>query len=181
MRGPRRPGSRAARTAFGDACEVASLGEFLTTAGYFARLPHRHDRAILLVSRVVRHPHRPVPILRRAIALVLLLSVNLSTLGMAHARCAVMDHGQSAAGTAADHHIDHAPAAGRGGDPGAGAPDGQGTGATCRIAAHCATAMIAADRQSGPSLRVLAGTRSAGHEAAPVARTLEPDSPPPRA
>lgn len=133
------------------------------------------------------HLDRLVPLFRRALAAVLVLSVLLSTLGMTHARCSQMEHGAADAGALVDMAgMDHGDGTavphedGEHCQPAPGERSEGGADASCLLVAHCATAMIAAERVAESGTPATSAARAASHESAPTARALEPDSPPPR-
>jgi hypothetical protein len=126
-----------------------------------------------------------VSFLRRALAVVLLLSVVSSTLGLAHARCASGNHeGTVAGGMAGMQHgagHDSSMPAREHCDRGPGAPAEQGNGASCAFVAHCVAPMIAADRDDASSPSATSASSVTSPPSALASRALEPESPPPRA
>lgn len=127
-------------------------------------------------------------LLHRALAVAILLSVMLSTLGVAHASCQGMG-GMAGVGAMADmadmagmagmpDHDASAPAAC---DHGPDAPAESGSGATtCMLVAHCGTTMVAADGSLALAVVTISAQRAPTADASPHERALEPDSPPPR-
>lgn len=133
----------------------------------------------------------PIPVihvrqlLRRALAIAVLLSVMLSTLGAAHASCEGMG-GMAGVGAMGDmagmagmpDHDTSAPAACDHG-PDTAAESGSGA-TTCMLVAHCGTTMVAADGSVALAVETITGQRASAADASPHERALEPDSPPPR-